>query len=346
MHNFKDWPSQHRNLLLIVLFIVIACAAATYIRLYPLWVEYTELRDEKESIEAKLLKSEWPKEPGRLNGYLQNFTKRLEGTEKNKRSKAKTNDKANDKDKDKDNGDVADNENEKDKGLVAETAEVIKNATSMFNKRIDNEYESTAVVIQKASQTDYKDQFNTLDNYLEGKGINIDNTVFGMSETTTEPLKYQMLLKLWTVKEIVDCAIDAKMIVINRPSPSGQGKRVGMITVKPMQSYYINANDAEPYLLEFPVYIELIGTLENFSKFTDSLFSEGRFLAMSQIELTANPPSLRNPPKPNKDGDIYSKIITARITCSSFFLPQTPPQKNTAPSSKDTGRPTERPVGI
>ena len=318
MHNYKDWPVQHRNLLLIVLFMAIASAALAYIRLYPLWTEYTELRDEKASIEAKLLKSEWPKDPERLNALLSQFTKRLN----------------------KDNG------NDNGKGLIAETKDVIETATSMFNERIDDEYESTAVFIQKASQTDYKDQFNTLELSLQRYNVNIDNTVFGMSETTAEPQKYQMLLKLWTVEKIVQCAVDAKLKVINRPSPSGgQGRIVSMITVKPMQSYYINANDAEPYLLEFPVYIELIGTLENFSKFTDSLFADGRFLPMSQLELTANPPSVKNPPKPDKAGDIYSKLITARITCSSFFMPQTPPQKDSAPS-KDVGKPSDRPVGI
>ncbi len=317
MHNLKDWPVQHRNLLLIVLFAAIAFAAIAYIRLYPLWTEYTELRDEKASIEEKLLKSEWPKDPDRLNALLKQFSKRL----------------------DKDNG------NDNDKGLIAETQDVIQKATSMFDDLIVNEYESTAVFIQKASQTDYKDQFNTLDTSLNGIGINIDNTVFGMSETTTEPLKYQMLLKLWTVRKIIDCALEAKMAVVSRPSPSGQGKRVAMITVKPMLSYYINANDAEPYLLEFPVYIELVGTLEHFSKFMDSLFTDERFLPMSQLELTANPPSLRNPPKPDKAGDIYSRIITARITCSSFFLPQAPPQKERAPS-KEASSSSERPLGI
>ncbi len=317
MHNFKDWPSQHRNLLLIVLFLLIAFAAVGYIRVYPRWVEYTEIRDEKASIEAKLIKSEWPKDPERLKSILSLLTKRLE----------------------KDNG------NNNGKGLKAETEEVMAKATSMFNERIINEYESIGDFIQKASQTEYKNQYDVLDSYLQGKNINLDNTIFGMDVATSEPLKYQMLLKLWTVKEVVDCALQAKLFVISIPSPSGgRGKTASMRTVKPMQSYYINNNDANPYLLEFPIYIELRGTLENFSKFTDILFSEGRFLPLSKIELAALPPSLKA--QPDKQGNIYSRIITARVTCSSFFLPQTPPQKDSSTPKGGSSAPSERPVGI
>ena len=317
MHNFKDWPSQHRNLLLTVLFLLIAFAAVGYIRIYPRWVEYTEIRDEKASIEAKLIKSEWPKDPERLKSILSLLTKRLE----------------------KDNG------NNNGKGLKAETEEVMAKATSMFNERIINEYESIGDFIQKASQTEYKNQYDVLDSYLQGKNINLDNTIFGMDVATSEPLKYQMLLKLWTVKEVVDCALQAKLFVISIPSPSGgRGKTASMITVKPMQSYYLNNNDANPYLLEFPIYIELRGTLENFSKFTDILFSEGRFLPLSKIELSALPPSQRT--QPDKQGNIYSRIITARVTCSSFFLPQTPPQKDSSTPKGGSSAPSERPVGI
>ena len=312
MHKFNDWPVQHRNLLLIVLFMLIALAAIAYIRLYPRWTEYTDLRDEKASIEEKLIKSEWPKDSGRLKAILQLFNNRLNG----------------------------------ENGLIADTKNVIARATSMFNDRAEEEYESIELFMQKASQTEYKNQYDMLESYLQGKNIYIDNTVFGMDESTADPLKYQMLLKLWTVKEIVDCALEAKMIVLTRPSPSGaHGKVASMITVKPMQSYYISNNDASPYLLEFPVYIELRGTLENFSKFTDLLFTGDRFLPMSKLELVAVPPSLKNPPKPDKAGNIQSKIIIARVTCSSFFLPKTPPQKEGS-SGKSISTPSERPVGI
>ncbi len=333
MHKFNDWPVQHRNLLLIVLFLMIALAAIAYIRLYPRWVEYKDLSDEKTSIEEKLLKSGWPKDSERLKAKLKLFEKELHGSKKSKSSKG-----------DKDETDAKTDAKE-DNGLIDETKEVIRKATSMFNERAEKEYESIELFIQKASQTEYKNQYDELDSYLQGKNIYIDNTIFGMDESTADPLKYQMLLKLWTVKEIVECASLAKMIVVAIPSQSAHGKYTSMISVKPMQSYYINANDAEPYLLEFPVYLELRGTLENFSKFTDLLFSDERFLPLSKLELVAVPPSMRNPPKPDKEGNIYSKHIIARITCSSFFLPQTPPQKKND-SSKSIGAPSDRPVGI
>lgn len=318
MHSFKNWPAQHRNLLLIVILLAIAFSVVGYVHVYPHWVEYTELRDEKSSIENKLLKSEWPKDPERLKAILAQLTKRLE----------------------KDNG------NNNGKGLRAETEEVIAKATSMFNDKIVEEYESISFFIQRASQTEYKNQYDLLDSYFQGKNINIDNTVFGMNEMSSEPLKYQMLLKLWTTQAVVDCALQSKMhIMTQRTAGGNHGRPVSMVSVLPMQSYYLNDRDASPYLLEFPVHIELIGSLQNFSDFTDLLFKDGRFLPMTRMELAAVPPSLRNLPKPDGEGNIYSGTVVARVTCSSFFLPQTPPKEDSGSSSSKKTT-TARPVGI
>lgn len=318
MYSFNNWPAQHRNLLLIVILLVIAFCIVGYIRIYPRWVEYTDLRDEKASIESKLLKSEWPKDPERLKAILSQLTKRL----------------------DKDNG------NNNGKGLKAETDEVMNKATSMFTEKIVDEYESIAFFIQRASQTEYKNQYDLLDSYFQGKNINIDNTVFGMNEMSSEPLKYQMLLKLWTTQAVVDCALQAKMRIISQRVAGGNhGRPISMVSILPMQSYYMNEKDAAPYLLEFPVHIEIMGTLENFSNFTDLLFKDGRFLPMTKLELAAVPPNLKNPPRPDNEGNIYSSWIVARVTCSSFFLPQTPP-KDEGGSSSSKKTKTERPVGI
>ena len=310
MANNHKWPAGHRNLLAVVILLTIAAIACIYLRLRPRWLEYTETRDEKASIEAKLIKSEWPNDPERLEAILKGFTKQL---------------------------------GDKEKGLKVETAQIIAKATGMFKERIENEYETIPDFIQRASQTEYKDQYDRLDTYLQGRSIILDTSVFGMNELTSEPFKYQMLLKLWTTQAIVDCALDNKLRVTSKPLAGSRGRRASSITVLPMKSYYLNENDATPYVLEFPVQLEIIGSMANFSAFVDSLFTEGRFLPITNMELIAQPPQGGKLPGHDKEGIINYHTIRVQIICSSFFLPQTLPQKEvTSPKAVVS----ERPAGI
>ena len=310
MSNNSKWPTGHRNLLAIVILLTIAAIAVTYLRLRPRWIEYTETRDEKAGIEAKLIKSEWPNDPERLEAILNGFNKQL---------------------------------GNKEKGLKVETAQIIAKATSMFKERIENEYETIPDFIQRASQTEYKDQYDRLETYLQGKNIILDTSVFGMNELTSEPLKYQMLLKLWTTQAVIDCAINNKLRVTSQPLPGSRGRRASSITVLPMKSFYLNENDPTAYVLEFPIQVELTGSMANFSAFVDSLFTEGRFLPMVNMELIAQAPHGNKLPNSDKEGNINYHSIVVQVVCSSFFLPQAPPQKDSTSGPKTV---SERPVGI
>ncbi|MBR4221533.1 MAG: hypothetical protein IKR81_10270, partial [Victivallales bacterium] len=128
-----------------------------------------------------------------------------------------------------------------------------------------------------------------------------------------------------------------------KPLAGSRGRRASCITVLPMKSYYLNEDDANPYVLEFPVQLELIGNMANFSAFVDSLFTEGRFLPITNMELIAQPPQGGKLPGHDKEGNINYHVIRVQIVCSSFFLPQAPPQKE-ATSTKSVV--SERPAGI
>ena len=306
-----QWPAGHRNLLAIVILLTFAAIAVAYLRLRPHWIEYTEMRDEKAGIEAKLVKSEWPNDPERLEAVLKAFSKQL---------------------------------GDKDKGLKKDTAEIIARATGIFKERIENEYETIPDFIQRASQTEYKDQYDRLDSYLQGKNIILDTSVFGMNELTSEPFKYQMLLKLWTTQAVVDCVLNSKMGVTWRRLTGSRGRMASNITILPMKSYCLNEGDANPYILEFPVQLEISGTIAEFYAFVESLFTEGRFLPVTRMELVNLAPAGGKLPKPKKDGDIDYQRIVVQIVCSSFFLPQAPPQQKDSPSGKAAV--SERPAGI
>ncbi len=316
MHSSQQWPRQHRNLLTIVVSLTIAALLFAYFRLYPRWVAYSETKAEKASIENKLITSEWPKDSERLKAMLNELNKRLE----------------------KDNGGGV--------GLKAESAETMQRATGMFRQKIEDEYGEMSVFIQKASQTDYKAQYSTLENYFQGKGINLDSTIFGMNELTAEEEKYQMLLKLWTVQAVADCAIRSHMTVYSANLGGGNfGRRVSSISVLPMKSYYLNESDSSPYLLEFPVRMELEGSMENLYAFIDSLFTDGRFLPLTGLEITTTPLGSQGYPRFFRDGGNAAGAITAKVTCSSFFMPGDAPKKAPGPA-KGPGNSTPRPSGI
>ena len=311
MPGTRKWPAGHRNLLAVVILLTLAAIAVIYLRIRPRWIEYSETRDEKAGIEAKLVKSEWPNDPERLEAILNGFNKQL---------------------------------GNKEKGLKKETEQIIAQATGIFRERIENEYETIPDFIQRASQTEYKDQYDRLDSYLQGKNIILDTSVFGMNELTSEPFKYQMLLKLWTVQAIVDCALNNKMRITGKRLTGSRGRMASNITVLPMKSYYLNEGDSTPYILEFPIQLEVAGSMAHFSAFVDSLFTEGRFLPLTNMELIAQAPPGGKLPNSDQEGNINYHTIVVQIVCSSFFLPQAPPQQKDSPSSRATV--SERPAGI
>ncbi|MBR0459004.1 MAG: hypothetical protein IJJ26_07190 [Victivallales bacterium] len=287
----KPWPKCHKNLAGIAFLLFVACVILAVVRLRPAWNTYQETREERESLEAKLKASRWPKDSARLNALLQEYDKKLK----------------------KDTGSGV--------GLIQQTDEVLKKATSLFLPRITGEYGSVADFMQKASQTEYKDQFDRLDNYLLGKQIQLDPVVYGLNESTSEPYKYQMLLKLWTTQAVVDCALQSGLKVVHKRNPNGP-QISAQIVAMPMRPYILSVNNETPYLMEFPVQLEVRGSMANVSKFIDSLSSDGRFLPMVKMELSVQSPGWgKKPAKPDRDGHIRTHQVTARVVCSSFFIP-------------------------
>ena len=310
----RKWPEKHKMLLIVSLILAFATALYIYFILKPVWEEHSQAQSEMNDLNARLRQTIWPSDPDRLEALLAEYRRRL----------------------DKDNG--------TGRGQIEDTRKLLALASSMFDEMIIREYGSKADFMSKASQTEYKDQYDRLDTYLQGKNIVLDTSVFGMNELTSEPFKYQMLLKLWTTQAIVDCAINNKMRVTAKPLAGSRGRRASNITVLPMKSYYLNENDANPYVLEFPVQLELIGNMTNFSAFVDSLFTEGRFLPITNMELIAQPPQGGKLPNHDKEGNVNYHTIRVQIVCSSFFLPQAPPQQKEGTSSKTVV--SERPAGI
>ncbi|MGI6356328.1 MAG: hypothetical protein GX937_04970 [Lentisphaerae bacterium] len=297
-YRLQQWPERHRTLLGVIFLLVIATVLFGMMRLHPTWVAYDEARSDHARVEKKLEESQWPRDSERMRKLLDNYQAILNGRKGG------------------------------DPGLKKNVADAMKKATSMFEVQIKKEYgvspEDSGIVnfMEKASQIEYKDQFNRLYTELEGKGVRLDQPVFGMDESTSEPFKYQMRLKLWTVEALANLVLKNNLR-FTRESGAGSRSRnnPSMITVLPMRAYVIDKNDKAPYLLEFPVRMEIQGSMANFANFVNALQEEGVFLPMSQMEMRTVLPNLRQPPKANQDDEMVLQNVVVTVVCSAFFRP-------------------------
>lgn len=340
MPNIKQWPPQHRNLLAIILVLTMVCMLVAVFHLRPRWMEYAEMRDEKAAIEAKLIKSSWSKDSERLKATLKELNKRLE----------------------KDNGHGM--------GLKDESNETLKKATSVFMPRIMQDYGDVDTFINNASLTEYQYQYKETEAKCRSMSVMLNGTMLGMDEHSSEDSKYQMMLKLYTLETLVTTLRNAGLMIslkmLDGPAQFGRmANTASNITIMPMKAYYINEDDNSPYLLEFPVKMEVIGKMDNLYAFMKAINSENLFLPLSKFEITVQPPanSLMQRPQGNgrndwrnrrqqtealkvdRNGNLTYDRIKATLVCSSFFMPGKIDKKNTG-NAKETANVPKRPAGI
>ena len=290
---FAEWPQEHRNLLaaagLFVVFVGIA-----YVVFFRARIQ--ELSDSRRALaktQKKLQETSWPNDAGRLKRLLDGYKRDLEGTKTKQGLKQ-----------------------------LAETT--LEHCTSLFSEKIKDAYGNDDNFKEKASQVEFKDEIDKLDSYLQGKGIFLAKTIFGLDETSLDSSKYQMLLKVWTTEKIVNLALEHKLTVgvsFKKEDKAGprNDKRGALITALPINSYILNSGDKQPYLLEIPIKITVAGNMSRFLDFAEALQSEETFLPMTRLEIQSFPPG---DSKGNAEGFLVHDRIQATIVCSAFYRPQ------------------------
>ncbi len=291
-HRYHEWPETHRNILMVLLAALLFAAFVYLVFLHPKWKNLRDTRDEFASADKKLQESSWPKDSERLKSLLAQYNKELDG---------------------------------KDGGLRNFTDDALRRATSMFDERINDEYGNAANFMEKASQIEYKDQFDRMDFSFQNKkpGIYLVQNIYGMDEATAESSKYQMLLKLWTTEKLVNLALEHKLnIAVDRkirtapPYPHPGAK----ITALPIKSYILNEEDKTPYLLEIPVRVCLRGKFAQFANFVKALQSDTVFMPVQQMEILTQVPDPKRNLREN-DSLLVSDSLEITIVCSAFYRP-------------------------
>ncbi len=303
---YKNWPAPCRNVLMLCIAACIAAVLVFLLLLQPKWRELREAKADYAANEKKLKDSPWPRDPERLQTLLSTYQRSLGSA--------------------------------RQAGLKKLAEDSLKRAGSQFEDKINFEYGDAALFISKASQIEYKDQYDRMYSSLQNKRIYLDQYVFGMDETTVEPVKYKMLLKIWTADKLVNLALQHKLrICVDNSIRTGPHNQfyAAKISVLPEKAYVLDEDDKQPYLLEFPVRITVRCSLNDFLQFCAALQSEPDFFPMQQIEILTD--VSRGGVLVDEDNNLVLNQLEITFVCSSFYQPSAtgtlkPSQKSSLPT--------------
>jgi len=190
--------------------------------------------------------------------------------------------------------------------------EVLTLAVSLFNARVQRQYESNEHFRRQVTRLDYQEEFNRLERKLGEAGVTLERDILKMSEDTAGADTYQLVLQVWTVEAVVDRALAAGLRVTPAVEGAGTGRRRGaMLGVLEPTFYRLDDADTEPYLMQMPVRIRVAGSVEQTQAFLRAAGAPGGFLSVDRMELRKSLPA---------EGGAAGHEAEADLVCSSFFL--------------------------
>lgn len=294
----RPWPAQHRNLAVALAIAVLVVGLIYLFVSRPKKRGVTELRQELEEKQMRLVRRGWPLNSERLRELLQEMNGKLEGRGKREPQFARD-----------------------AKGIKNRAELVLRECTATFDAKIREQFGTTGDFVRGVSRLDYQEEFNRLTQEFGNRGIVLDERILKLGEETSSPYTYQLVLHIWTVEMLVKLALEHQLTFVTDASATGgdlKGRATSpaRITVMPMQAYLIEPSDEKPYLLEFPVRMGVEGTLANVGAFLGALQTDERFLPCSHFELTTRRPTEA---AMAKDGHVRVGQVVVELECSSFF---------------------------
>jgi len=315
----NNWPSEHRLALFVIVAVLAAAGAAFFVFIGPELKEVSDLREKHENLvdklKTKVKDSGYPLDPTRLKAHVASRKIVLDGVTRKRED---------------DGGKYS-------PGLITRATNVLEQATSMFDKQIRDEYTDIATFMVEASNFAYQDELDRLTLKLAHKNVYLAEEVLGIGKDTTDVDTYELLIKVWTIKRILQVIVeDHGLIVENRrlamrPGEKavrtplglmrGRGRTASQITALPTRSYVLYETDDEPYVQEFPIRIRFQGPLPTICEAMQSLQEKGNFLTVNRFVLEQEEPKLMTARKPGSDGKVHTRNVVVTLEISSFFRP-------------------------
>ncbi len=282
----KPWPQQHKKLGANALVLTAVCIAFYAFVLHPKQKAVSAIEAEVDSLQSQLLAKGWPLESNRLESLHREKAKELER-------------------------------------FAGQFQSVLQQATSMFDARANRFFPNPDDFRNEITRLDYREEFIQTERDFEAQDVILADEILGLGENTDAAHTYQLMLKLWTMQALIDLALQHNLSPTKNPAvkvamENGREVQASNVTILPMKSYVANADDKEPYLLEFPLRMIVRGKLTDFCRFLTALQESGNFLPISNMELRKVEPS-RNLPALD--------LIEADIQCSSFYRFKEPAAK-------------------
>ncbi len=289
---YKDWPNRHKKLLHVTAAVMILLFVLMWFGIYPRWRALLALQEEVQNNHEKLEKYGIPLDAELLNTHIHECIDSLEDRNGNK-------------------------------GLVSVSNDVIERATRTFDDVIREAYPPTdelssrEIFYTTSTRIDYKDLYDRISSEFKESGINISLKSLEPEEDNSEPV-FQLMLKLWTLRYLLRAAVQNNLTI----EKNNEG--MARINVMRTTAYSMSENE-KPYLLEFPIILRFKGTMDNFLSFMKAIQQDNVCLPMKTISVHSTPPS-DFPAGESRD----ISELNFRITCSSFFKPQSANAKKAA----------------
>ncbi len=281
---------QHRKAVAAFGLLFLVAAGAYWFLVRPIKLEYFDNAEEIAKKEKRLQRTGLPLDSALLQEEIDYLDRKLNGT----------------------NGKP---------GVVGNTRQVLEASTAMFMGRVAQQYGTPELFRRNADRVFFQSDFSRIELKLAERNVFLVPAVLGISDESSSPYIYQLILRIWTVERLADLAAEAGLTVATVPKVEieRKGEKVMAADIRSLEvrGYTLADTDKLPYLVEFPVQANLLGDLEQVKTFLRKLTSGGNFLPASQVEIFADDPAL---PKYHDGRQVRVTGVRLRVRCSAFFL--------------------------
>jgi len=281
---------QHRNVLAAFALLLLFGGAAHWLFVRPLNTELADNAEEIAKKEKRLQRTGLPLDSALLDQEIQALDRELSG------GAGKP-------------------------GVVALTRQVLETFTAMFMNRVTGQYGTAEQFRRNADRVFFQSDFSRIDLKLAERDVFLAPAILGISDESSSPHIYQLILRIWTVERLADLAAEAGLtvaqadgVVVERKSIKVKAADIRLLDVC---GYNLADTDKIPYLIELPVEATLLGELPQVKSFLRRLTADGNFLPATQVEIFADNPALG---KYHDGRQVTVTGVRLQVRCSAFFL--------------------------
>ena len=176
-----------------------------------------------------------------------------------------------------------------------------------------------------ATRLDYEAEYDRVEKALGQRNIFLSKEVLGIGPDAQGIYMYQMLMRIWSVEKLCLLATENELkVCLEKGAARNAGRGRGVKPTAHIVSYLPRAYfelpiSERPYLIDFPVEIDVEGTLEACMDYLHALDSDTVCMPPVHYEIISNPPASI---KGDEEGWIKLGEVRMRLVCPSYLTPE------------------------